>query len=91
MVVMGHLNILLCCRLFGNIHFFEVRAFALDFSDGEIRYKTSLDVEADRLTPTLVKQLIHANVLTLDNYLPGILAVMEGVSSPEEAIAAVET
>ena len=64
--------------------------FELDFSDGEIRYKTSLDIEGDRLTPALVKQLVYANVLTLDQYLPGILAVIEGSSSPEEAIAAVE-
>ena len=31
--------------------------FELDFSDGEIRYKTSIDVENDRLTPALVKTL----------------------------------
>lgn len=65
--------------------------FELDFSDGEIRYKTSLDVEADRLTPALVKQLVYANMFTFDKYLPGILAVMEGVSSPEDAIAIMET
>jgi hypothetical protein len=64
--------------------------FELDFSDGEIRYKTSLDVEADRLTPALVKQLVYANLFTFDKYLPGILAVIEGVSSPENAIASIE-
>ena len=65
--------------------------FELDFGDGEIRYKTSLDVDTDRLTPALMKQLVYANVLTLDQYLPGILAVIEGSSLPEEAIAGVET
>ncbi len=64
--------------------------FELDFGDGEIRYKTSLDVEGNRLTPAFVKQLVYANVLTFDKYLPGILAVMEGMNLPEDAIAAVE-
>jgi hypothetical protein len=64
--------------------------FELDFGDGEIRYKTSLDVEGDRLTLALVKHLVYTNVLTLDTYLPGILAVIEGVRSPEEAIASIE-
>ena len=51
--------------------------FELDFSDGEIRYKTSLDVEGDRLSQALIKQLVYTNVLTMDQYLPGILAVLE--------------
>lgn len=64
--------------------------FELSFSTGEIRYKTSLDVEGDRLTPALVRQLVYINVQTLDIYLPGILAVLEGSRSPAEAIEAIE-
>ncbi|MEO1125071.1 MAG: YbjN domain-containing protein [Cyanobacteria bacterium J06639_16] len=64
--------------------------FELDFAQGEIRYKTSLDVEGDRLTPALMRCLVYANVQTLDTYLPSIMAVLEGQCSPTEAIARVE-
>ena len=64
--------------------------FELDFSDGEIRYKTSLDVEGDRLTPALMKNLVYTNVMTLDEYLPGIMAVLEQGLPPTQAIERVE-
>ena len=64
--------------------------FELDFATGEIRYKTSLDVEGDRLTSALMRQLVYINVQTLDTYLPGILAVLEGRCLPTEAIAQIE-
>jgi hypothetical protein len=64
--------------------------FELDFGDGEVRYKTSIDVEGDRLVPALVQQVAYANVLTMDAYLPGILRVIYGDSSPADAIAAIE-
>ncbi|MDZ7962272.1 MAG: YbjN domain-containing protein [Aulosira sp. DedQUE10] len=64
--------------------------FELNFSSGEIMYKTSIDVEGDRITPTLIKRLVYANVITTDQYLPGILAVIEGRLSPTDAIALVE-
>ncbi|MGC9525950.1 MAG: YbjN domain-containing protein [Limnospira sp.] len=61
--------------------------FELNFYDGEIRYKTSLDVEGDRLTPALVKHLIYTNVTTMDKFLPGIMSIIYGNISPEEAIS----
>ena len=65
--------------------------FELDFNDGEIRYKTSIDVEDDRLTAALIRNLVYTNVLTMDQYLPGILAVLEQDATPEEAISLVES
>ncbi|MGF1497051.1 MAG: YbjN domain-containing protein [Elainellaceae cyanobacterium] len=64
--------------------------FELDFRDGEIRYKTSIDVEGDRLSHALIKQLVYTNVLTMDQYLPGIIAVLEQGMEPKEAIAQIE-
>ncbi len=64
--------------------------FEMDFSDGEIRYKTSIDVEGDELTAPLLKQLLYANVLTMDRYWPGIMEVLYGDTSPADAIAAIE-
>ncbi len=62
----------------------------MDWSDGEIRYKTSLDVEGDCLSPALLEQLVYANVLMTDRYLPGIRAAVEDQVSPVEALEAVE-
>ncbi|MEB3279027.1 MAG: YbjN domain-containing protein [Lyngbya sp.] len=64
--------------------------FEMNFSDGEIRYKTSLDVEGDRLSSTLVKHLVYANVTTMDKYLPAIMSVIFGNLSPEEVISRIE-
>jgi hypothetical protein len=64
--------------------------FELDFNDGEVRYKTSIDVEGDELTPALVKQMVYANVLTFDKYLPGIMKVMYTDVDPKAAVAEIE-
>jgi len=64
--------------------------FELDFSDGEIRYKTSIDVKGDRLSHALIKRLVYTNVTMMDEYLPGIKTVIEAGVSPEEAIGAIE-
>jgi hypothetical protein len=65
--------------------------FELDYTDGEIRYKTSIDVEGDRLTPALIKRLVYINVTMMDEYLPGIQAVIEQQATPEQAIQFVES
>jgi hypothetical protein len=64
--------------------------FEMDWDDGEIRYKTSIDVEGDRLSSALIRQLVYANVLMMDVYLPGILLVLFGDISPAEVIARLE-
>ncbi|WP_051463694.1 YbjN domain-containing protein [Leptolyngbya sp. PCC 6406] len=64
--------------------------FEMDWSDGEIRYKTSIDVEGDRLTPALIKRLVYANVMMMDTYFPGIQAILETGVEPEAAIDLVE-
>jgi hypothetical protein len=60
--------------------------FELDFADGEIRYKTSIDVKGDILSFELIKQLLYANVTMMDEYLPGIMSVIDNDVSPEDAI-----
>ncbi|MDQ6693321.1 MAG: YbjN domain-containing protein [Chloroflexota bacterium] len=65
--------------------------FELDFNDGEVRFKTSIDVENDRLSHALAKGVVYANVAIMDKYLPGIMSVIYGGASPTEAIAQVES
>lgn len=64
--------------------------FEMDFRDGEVRYKTSIDVEGAEIAPALVRNLVYANVITMDRYLPGLLGVIYGNLTPEQAIAQVE-
>jgi hypothetical protein len=64
--------------------------FEMDLDDGEVRFKTSIDVEDTELSPPLLKPLLYANVLMMDQYLPGLMAVIYADKSPVDAIADVE-
>jgi hypothetical protein len=63
----------------------------LDLDDGELRYKTSLDVKGDRLSPALLRQLVWDNLAATDKYLPGLRAVIESGASAVQALARVES
>ena len=64
--------------------------FELDFNDGELRYKTSIDVENDRLSTALVRNVVYINLETMDSYLPAIVGIINNQLSPDEAIAKIE-
>lgn len=64
--------------------------FELDFSDGEVRYKSSIDFEGATLSPALIKNAIYPAVQTMDRYLPGMMTVVYGGQSAAEVIAALE-
>lgn len=57
-----------------------IGSFELDLSDGELRYKTSVDVEGSELTDAMIDRLMTANVATFDQHLPSIRAVLDGAS-----------
>jgi hypothetical protein len=64
--------------------------FELDYSDGEIRYKTSVDVEDIEIGEPLIRHLVYANVLTMDKYFPGLMRVLYAGIDPVNAIEEVE-
>jgi len=64
--------------------------FELDYSDGEVRYKSSLDFEGQELSPTLIKHAIYPAVQTTDRYMPSLLSVIYGGKTPLDAIIEVE-
>ena len=64
--------------------------FEMNLDDGEVRYKTSLDVESSSPDQDLIRQIFYANVLMMDQYLPGLLAVIYGSANPLRALADVE-
>ncbi len=64
--------------------------FELDYSDGEVRYKSSLDFEGQNLTSDLIRNAMYPAVHTMDRYMPGLLRVSFGGATPHEAIEEVE-
>ncbi|MEO8608701.1 MAG: YbjN domain-containing protein [Chloroflexota bacterium] len=64
--------------------------FELNYEDGEVRYKTSIDIGDGDLSLLLVKQLVYPNVATMDLYLPGLMAVIYSNTSATDAITKVE-
>ena len=64
--------------------------FEMDYNDGEIRYKTSIDVEGAELTPALIHNAVYANVGTMNRYLPGIMSVIFADVNPADAIKKIE-
>lgn len=65
--------------------------FELDFVDGEVRFKTGIDVEGDRLSGALVAQVVGPNLAMMDRYLGGIMAVVFASETPVKAISNIES
>jgi hypothetical protein len=65
--------------------------FELDLDDGEVRFKTSLDVKGAELTVPLVERAVVMNLHATNRYLPGLQALMDDTPpSPSELIATLE-
>jgi hypothetical protein len=64
--------------------------FEMNFEDGKVLFKTSIDAGEAPLSQNLLGQLILDNVVTMDRYLPGIMAVIYGGALPIEAIKQIE-
>ena len=64
--------------------------FEMDFSDGELRYKSSIDVEDDCLSAPLIKHMVYPNVMMMDKYLPGIMGILYGNKTAQQAIEEIE-
>ena len=61
--------------------------FDLNLTYGDIRFKTSIQVQDDRLSLALVKNLIYTNVITMNEYLPSIMSTVHGNVPPEQTLA----
>ena len=64
--------------------------FELDFGDGEIRYKSSLDFEGAGLTPRLVSNAIYPAVTTMDRYFTALMRVAFGNIPAIQAVQELE-
>lgn len=68
----------------------QVGNFELDLEDGEVRFKTSIDVEGVELGEGLLRNMVELNILMMGLYYDGLVAVMRGGMTAEEAIAEIE-
>lgn len=64
--------------------------FEMDYGDGEIRYKTSVDLEDSSVEEPIIRHMVYANVLTMDKYFPGLMRVLYGGIEPVDAIIEIE-
>jgi hypothetical protein len=58
--------------------------FDVDLDRGDISFRTSIDVEGDRLSPALLTNLVMANLIVADHYLPGLWRVATGEATAKE-------
>jgi hypothetical protein len=63
--------------------------FEMSIGEGQVRFKTSIDVAGADLPEPLIDHLFLANLVSANRYLPGLEAVVEG-TDPAEAAAAAE-
>lgn len=63
--------------------------FELDVATDELRFKTSVDVTDDRLTPALVRNAVYAACLTMDRHWPALQQLAAG-ATVEHALATLD-
>lgn len=64
--------------------------FELDLDEGELRFRTSLDIQDTAFPSELLKPLVYTNVRMMDRYLPGLMAVLYAELTPQAALRLVE-
>ena len=64
--------------------------FDLDFSDGEVQFRTSTLLHQGRIGPDELKSLVDFNLSMMNDTLPALVAVSFGDKSPVEAIDEME-
>lgn len=68
----------------------SVGKFELDFTNGEILCKTSVDLAERQLDSPLLGRLVYINLALMDSYLPGIESVIYRDVAAVDAIAQIE-
>jgi hypothetical protein len=58
--------------------------FEMDMNDGEVRFKTSVDAEGGDLVKPMIDNLLRSNLISMDRYFPGLMAVLYSDRSPAD-------
>ncbi|MCA9695677.1 MAG: YbjN domain-containing protein [Myxococcales bacterium] len=64
--------------------------FEMDLADGEVRFKTSIDVEGTEFSVELWRHVVYLNVTTMNTYLHGVLSVARGEVDAREMVTRIE-
>ena len=66
--------------------------FELDMSDGEIRFKTGVDLSdnEDLVNTATIRKLVYTNVSMMDHYYPGLMGVAYAGLTPSQALLEAE-
>lgn len=77
------------CELINRLNYAAALGnFEMDCDDGEVRFRTSLEVGEGLVTQELLTPIVYENLATADRYLPAFERVISASASPAEAIAA---
>jgi len=71
-------------------HNLHIGNFEMDFSDGNVRYKTSVDITGGTLTQAMINTMVERNIIISNRYLPGLRKVSSGKATPMQAIMEIE-
>lgn len=68
-----------------------IGSFELNMNDGKIRFKTSMFFD-DALPPSIevIERTIITNLYMMDRYMPGVMSILFGHQTPEEAYQEIE-
>lgn len=64
--------------------------FEFDLQDGEIRYKTSIDVEGIALNNTVLRNLLYGNFFSMDLYYHALMQAINGSDDLQRLIQQAE-
>jgi len=64
--------------------------FEIDYNDGEIRFKTSVDFMEYPVEPEVINRMIDTSLAMADIYTPGLGVLIYADFTPEQAIDKVE-
>jgi hypothetical protein len=79
------------CELINRLNYgVALGNFEMDYEDGEVRFRTSIDVGEAPVTRALLTPVVYENLATADRYLPAFQRVIAASASPVEAIVATD-
>lgn len=67
-----------------------IGSFEMDFADGEIRFRTSIDFEGNELTVSLIENVVQSNLAISDDYFYSIMRVIMSDELPSVVLEAKE-
>ena len=64
--------------------------FEIDYESGDVRFRTSVDVEGGVITTKMAKHLLFNNLAWVEEYAKGLIGVLYRDLTPAQAIAELE-